>query len=265
MTEKHTGKRRWPSGDSLASALFLIILCHLFWLTLFVSFCLILVCSSGLVNILEEAQLCSVINYLLYDNHKQKSHKMCPEFRIRFGYCLLVVISVASPTSVAKLSTPCMDLWFSVAFFPISLWTLGLGAVTVHTCALTGQWEQRGQPAGLSGTCLPPRVPLKDTETIGVRWSRTASVSSHCHFEQQSLKQALMPTCKEWSGSFCFSPWQHVQMGTCHWAIVLLSLLRDSPDLKPVVLHDWKSAVVLFAVKLTISFWGFDKENCGSG
>lgn len=54
---------------------------------------------------------------------------------------------------------------------------------------------------------------------------------------------------------FAFSPRQHVQMGACHWVIVLLSLLRDLPDLKPVVLHDWKSAVVPFA-ELLKSFSG---------
>lgn len=45
------------------------------------------------------------------------------------------------------------------------------------------------------------------------------------------------PVKNGWS-PFAFSPRQHVQMGACHWVIVLLSLLRDLPDLKPAVLHD---------------------------
>ena len=157
----------------------------------------------------------------------------------------------------------CMGLLFSEAFL-ISLWTPGLGLVTVHTC-VDRTVGAEGRPAGLSGACLPPHLPLKDTGTVGVRWSGTVSVSGRCHFEQPSLKEALPLTCKEWSGSFAPPPLQHVQMGACHWAIVLLSLLRDLPDLKPVVLHDWKSAVVPFAGALTISFWGFDKENWGCG
>lgn len=153
-------------------------------------------------------------------------------------------------------------LW--IFFPPLPLNTGIWGGYHAHMC-VDRTVGAEGQPAGLGGTCLPPHVPLKDTETIGVRWSRTTFVSSHCHFEQQSLKQALLLTCEEWSGSFCLSPWQHVQMGACRWAIVLLSVLGDLPDLKPVVLHDWKSAVVPFAVALTISFWGFDKENWACG
>lgn len=52
------------------------------------------------------------------------------------------LIFVASSCSLAKPSKPSVGLW--IFFFPISLWTPGLEVVTVHTCVLTGQWEQRG-------------------------------------------------------------------------------------------------------------------------
>lgn len=79
-------------------------------------------------------------------------------------------------------------------------------------------------------------------------------------FEQQSLEHALLQTCKEWLGSFCFSPWQHVQMVAYHWAAVLQPLLRNLSDLKPVVPHDWKSVVEPFAIVITMSLWGFNKK-----
>lgn len=70
-----------------------------------------------------------------------------------------------------------------VCGFPLAMTTVGLGVVTVHTCVdrVVGA---EGQPAGLSGTCLPPCVPLKDTEAVGVQRSRSVSISRHCNFEQ---------------------------------------------------------------------------------
>lgn len=187
---------------------------------------------------------------------------MCPQCRIIFAYQSLL----HHPCPWLSYQPPAVGFCFPVAFFffffSISLWTLGLWVVTMHARVLTGQWEQR--VSLLVPVVLVYRLvfPLKDTQIIGVRW--TVFVSSHCHLEQQSLKQAPLQTCKEWSGSFCFSPWQHGQMGTCHWAIVFLSLLRNLPDLKPVVLHDWKSSVAPFCSSANnLSLKCEKKENQG--
>lgn len=97
--------------------------------------------------------------------------------------------------------------------FSISLLMPGIsGGTCAHMCADRTVGAE-GQPAGLSGTCPPPCVSFKDTETIGVQRSGAASVSSHCHFEQRRLNRALPLTCGEWSDSFCFYTWQRVQTG----------------------------------------------------
>lgn len=75
------------------------------------------------------------------------------------------------------------------------------GKKRAHMCADRTVGAE-GQPAGLCGTCSPPRVSFKDTETIGVHRSPSASVTSYCRFEQQSLGKALPLTCREWWDSF---------------------------------------------------------------
>lgn len=78
-----------------------------------------------------------------------------------------LLISIAPPTSVAKPSTPSVGRWFAV-FFNQPLNTGIRGGYCAHMCADRKAGAEE-RPAGLSGTCLPPHVPLKDTETIGVR------------------------------------------------------------------------------------------------
>lgn len=113
---------------------------------------------------------------------------------------------VASPLITLADHRPAVGLWFTVGFFyHLPLYSGIVGGHYAHT-RVDRTIRAAGRPAGPSGTCLPPHGPLKDTQIIGVRRSRTEFVSSHCHFEQQSLKQdPPLPTCEEWSVP-CASP-----------------------------------------------------------
>ncbi len=78
--------------------------------------------------------------------------------------------------------------------------------VTVHTCVLTGHEEQRGDLL-VSVVLVYLLVFTSRTQEPWVSYDLgLCSSAAIVILNSKSLKQALLPTCKEWSGSFCFSP-----------------------------------------------------------
>lgn len=175
------------------------------------------------------------------------------------------LISVASPTSVAELSKPSVAvLWLFFCPPPRhhQLVSTGISGAYTHVC-----WQDSGSRGLLVSVIVVYLLGFPQ----GHRNRGCLMISDCVHqrrlsfLNSDALNRPSHWPLKKWLDSFCFSPWQHVQTGACHWVIVLLSLLGDLADLKPAVPDDWKSAAVPFAGVLTISFWGFDKENCLCG
>lgn len=170
------------------------------------------------------------LGYIPHHNQEEEETRFISELQNNIQW----LIPVASPCSLAK-PTLSMGRWIFFSNQPLN--TRIRGGYCAHMCI---DWTvgAEGQPATLSGRLLVYLLMLSSrtqkpwvsddlglclSAAIVILNSRASNRPSH-----RPVKNGRVP--------FCFSPWQHVQMGACHLAIVLLSLLRDLPDLKPAVL-----------------------------
>lgn len=94
-------------------------------------------------------------------------------FFFKYNRIWLGCITLTSGWAITALLSA--GLWFTVGFFffyHLPSYSGMVGGHYAHTC-VDRTIRAAGQPAGPSGTCLPPHGPLKDTQIIGARWSWT--------------------------------------------------------------------------------------------